>query len=585
MAESFALIEREMGPTPSDPSERAVVKRIIHASADFEYLTNIRFGAGSIAAAITALRQNAAILVDVEMLRAGIRRSLAATLEVEARCAINEPETAAIAAFDRTTRSAAGIRRLAARYGDGAVVAIGNAPTAVEETLRLVEREGWRPACIVGIPVGFVGVIEAKRALMAQAQVPFLTSLGPKGGTAVYRPLRPNAFFELAGGFAMSTGERPPFELVRGHSVPPRNPQGTREGYTTGACAAAGTHAACLLLRDDARLEIVNVPSPLGFDIVIPINRLAFVNGVATAGVIKDGGDDPDVTHGAEVVVAARWLDGPGLEILGGPGVGTITQPGLELPPGSPAINPIPRMMIKQSVAIALGAEEAMPGIGITISIPRGEELAKKTLNARLGIVGGLSILGTTGIVRPMSTASWRASVLQSIDVAAANSIRHIVLTTGGRTERFAEQLLPELPEMAFVQMGIFSGESLKRAVTRGVPRLTICGMVGKLAKLAAGQMQTHVAGGGVDLAFLAQVAKEAGASPALVEEIARANTARHAQEIIMQAGIQAFYRLLAEKVVRACASRVAGALEIEAILFDFDGAVLARASECVHSG
>ena len=131
------------------------------------------------------------------------------------------------------------------------------------------------------------------------------------------------------------------------------------------------------------------------------------------------------------------------------------------------------------------------------MSIPGGEELARKTLNSRIGIVGGLSILGTTGVVRPMSTASWRASVVQSIDVAAANSLRHIVLTTGGRSERFAEAVYPDLPEMAFVQMGIFTGDALKRAAERGVPTVTICGMIGKMAKLATGQMQTHVAGGG----------------------------------------------------------------------------------------
>ena len=277
----------------------------------------------------------------------------------------------------------------------------------------------------------------------------------------------------------MTHTDRRPFEIVRGLSVPPRDPQGTREGYTTGACAAAGAQAACRLLERDERPEVVEVPSPLGFNLRIPINRLAYADGAATAGVIKDGGDDPDVTHGAEVVVTVRRVEEPGVHIRGGPGVGTVTQPGLELPPGSPAINPVPRRMIAEGVAIALalGDERPCPGVEVTVAIPRGEELARKTLNARIGILGGLSILGTTGVVRPMSTASWRASVVQSIDVAAANSLKHIVLTTGGRSERFAEALYPALPEMAFVQMGIFTGESLRRAVERGVPRVSICGV------------------------------------------------------------------------------------------------------------
>ena len=275
-------------------------------------------------------------------------------------------------------------------------------------------------------------------------------------------------------------GVRPPFEIVRNLSVPPRNPQGTREGYTTGACAAAATQAACRALDRDERPEMVNVRSPLGFDLVIPINRLAYLDGIATAGVIKDGGDDPDVTHGAEVIVRVRWTETPGVQIQGGPGVGTITQPGLELPPGSAAINPVPRLMIAQGVAVALGSDRPERGVEVSVSVPGGEELAKKTLNARIGILGGISILGTTGVVRPLSTASWRASVVQSIDVAAANSLRHIVLTTGGRSERFAEAIYPDLPEMAFVQMGIFTGDSLKRCVARGVQRATISCLAGK---------------------------------------------------------------------------------------------------------
>jgi cobalt-precorrin-5B (C1)-methyltransferase len=373
---------------------------------------------------------------------------------------------------------------------------------------------------------------------------------------------------------------RPPFEIVRGLTVPPRDPKGTREGYTTGACAAAAAQAACLLLERDERPEVVAVPSPLGFDLMIPINRLSYAEGMATAGVIKDGGDDPDVTHGAEVLATVRRVEQEGVHIRGGPGVGTVTQPGLELPPGSAAINPVPRRMIAEGVAIALGTDRPRPGVEVTIAVPGGEALARKTLNARIGILGGLSILGTTGVVRPMSTASWRASVVQSIDVAAANSLRHIVLTTGGRTERFAQALYPELPEMAFVQMGIFTGDSLRRAVERGVPRVSVCGMIGKLAKLAAGQMQTHVAAGEVDVAFLGDLARQAGAPGDLAAEIARANTARHVWELIEAAGFVAFYRHVADRVAAACNAHVGGRLDVEAVLFDFDGRVLARATD-----
>jgi cobalt-precorrin-5B (C1)-methyltransferase len=374
--------------------------------------------------------------------------------------------------------------------------------------------------------------------------------------------------------------DRPRFELVRALTVPPRNPQGTREGYTTGASAAAATQAACRLLDRDERPERVAVPSPLGFDLWIAINRLTYVDETATAGVIKDGGDDPDVTHGAEVLATVRRVAEPGVHIQGGPGVGTVTQPGLELPPGSPAINPVPRRMIAEAVAIALGTDRPDPGIEVTIAIPGGEALARKTLNARIGIVGGLSILGTTGVVRPMSTASWRASVVQSIDVAAANSLSHIVLTTGGRSERFAAAVFPELPEMAFVQMGIFTGDSLKRAVERAVPRVTVCGMIGKVAKLATGQMQTHIAGGAVDVAFLGDLAREAGADDALAAAIARANTGKHAEDLIKAAGFDVFFQRVASRAAAACNAHVGGRLDVGVVLFDLEGRILARVGD-----
>src|SRR5581483_9936938 len=200
--------------------------------------------------------------------------------------------------------------------------------------------------------------------------------------------------------------------------------------------------------------------------------------------------------------------------------------PGLGLEVGGPAINPVPRRMITEAVTEAAGAHLHEHGLRVEISVPKGEELAKRTLNARLGIIGGISILGTTGIVKPWSTAAWRASVVQGIDVAAANGISHIILSTGGRSERFAQALYPELPEMAFVEMGEFTGAALKRAAARRMRRATLAGMIGKFSKIAQGHFMTHVAGNQVDPGFLASVARDAGASEALAARIAQANTA-----------------------------------------------------------
>jgi precorrin-3B C17-methyltransferase len=198
MARSLAIIDREMGPEPLDPDERAVVRRMIHASADFDFVVNLRCGPGAIEAAVEAFRLGKPVLTDVEMLRAGIRRDLAGPLGVQASCSLGDRETVRLAASEGLTRSAAGLRLGAGRVGDGSVVAIGNAPSAVDEALRLVEEEGWRPACIVGIPVGFVGVEEAKDRLTGQSLVPYVTSLGRKGGTAVTAGAV-NALLEIAG--------------------------------------------------------------------------------------------------------------------------------------------------------------------------------------------------------------------------------------------------------------------------------------------------------------------------------------------------------------------------------------------------
>ncbi|HJT78970.1 MAG TPA: cobalt-precorrin-5B (C(1))-methyltransferase, partial [Gemmataceae bacterium] len=334
--------------------------------------------------------------------------------------------------------------------------------------------------------------------------------------------------------------------------------------------------AACLLLLHGEWPETVTVRLPIARALEIRINTLEWDGEEASAGVVKDAGDDPDVTHGAEIFARVRRVPEPGIHLRGGIGVGVVTRPGLELPVGSPAINPVPQCMIRQAVAEVAGSDAPGPGVEVTVSVPNGEELARRTFNARLGIVGGISILGTTGIVRAMSTAAWRASVLQAIDVAAANGVRHVVLSTGGRSERFAQQMYPDLPELAFVEMGIFTGASLRRAAERGVARVSLCAMIGKLSKTAAGKMQTHVAGNQVDCAFLAQVARDLGGPAELVEAIAAANTARHVQELIEAAGFTRFYARLCELAAEHCAA-AAGELAVEVVLFDFDGRVLGR--------
>jgi len=314
----------------------------------------------------------------------------------------------------------------------------------------------------------------------------------------------------------------------------------------------------------------VTIGLPVGRRVTFAVHRCEFTPDEALCSVIKDAGDDPDCTHGAEIRARVRRADG--YELAGGEGVGTVTRQGLGLEVGGPAINPVPRKMIHEAVT-----EVTAEPLRIEISVPGGEQMAKKTLNGRLGIIGGISILGTTGIVRPYSTASWRASVEQAIDVAAANGVREVVLSTGGRSEKFSQTLFPELSELAFVEMGEFTGHALKRCALRGVERAALAGMIGKLSKIAQGHFMTHVAGNQVDPEFLAELAAEAGASKELAARIRRANTARHAQELA-GAGLPGFFRLICERASRQSMDLVQGKVTVETVLFDFDGNVLGRA-------
>jgi cobalt-precorrin-5B (C1)-methyltransferase len=359
-----------------------------------------------------------------------------------------------------------------------------------------------------------------------------------------------------------------------GYTAAPRR-RGLRSGFTTGACAAAAARAASLELVEGRPRPDVTIPLPAGFDHNFAVHSRESGEGWARAVVVKDAGDDPDVTHGAHLTATVRWSDRPGLELRAGEGVGTVTLPGLGLEVGAPAINPVPRRMLIDAAQPAVAAAPAGRGVEVTIAVPGGERMAERTLNGRLGIVGGISILGTTGVVHAYSTASWRASVVQAVDVCAASGVAHVVLSTGGRSEKFARRRLPDLPDVAFVEMGEFAGAALDRCRRHHLARATVAGMVGKLTKLAQGQFQLHVAGGGVDPEMLARVAAEAGADPDLVERIRHATTARHAQEMALEAGLRGFFDALCAAAAQRCRERTGGRVAVEAWCFDPDSGEL----------
>jgi cobalt-precorrin-5B (C1)-methyltransferase len=351
--------------------------------------------------------------------------------------------------------------------------------------------------------------------------------------------------------------------------------RGTRTGFTTGACAAAAAKAAARVLVRGELLDDIETTLPNGMRVTFALHRCERAGSTAVCSVVKDAGDDPDCTHGAELVATVELRDAPGVELRGGEGVATVTKPGLGLDVGAPAINPVPRRNITEMVTEELRGAPATAGAVVTISVPGGIEMAKQTLNARLGLLGGISILGTSGIVKPYSTAAYKASVVQAIDVARNRGLDELVLTTGGKSETYAMKLHPSLPEEAFIQVGDFVGVGLKHCARRAARRAVIVGMIGKLSKMADGKMQTHAAGSEVNMVLLAQLAAELGARQEVIDEILQANTARHVLELAQREGLGAVTTLICHRVAEVACAHAGGALDVHVQLVDFNGVLL----------
>ena len=364
-----------------------------------------------------------------------------------------------------------------------------------------------------------------------------------------------------------------------------RRERGNRTGFTTGACSAAAARAATLglLLSEVPDTVICRLPNGQEQAFAVTDGCVEESSGQAHAVIVKDAGDDPDATHGAHMTADVRLLPHRAGEIVlkGGFGVGVVTKNGLGLEVGGPAINPVPRRNILDNVRAVAGELLDQDGLEVTISVPGGDEMAKKTLNARLGILGGISILGTTGIVRPYSTAAFRASVVQAVDVAAKQGQTSVVFTTGGRTEKFAMRQLPDLDESCFVQMGDFVKAAFSSAIKHKLPTVYVGAMVGKLTKMCQGLAVTHAWKAEVDRDILADSAREVGAPDDLVEEIRAAETARFAAERLANLGLAvAFHRQLAIKAIRSLKGQYPGEYRLAVLVCDFEGQFICRVNE-----
>jgi cobalt-precorrin-5B (C1)-methyltransferase len=348
-----------------------------------------------------------------------------------------------------------------------------------------------------------------------------------------------------------------------------------RSGFTTGAAAAAAAKAALRLLLDKHAPEAVTIAFLTGATRRIAVHRCRRLrDDQASCTVIKDAGDDPDITHNAEIgatVTVSPPSDPPRIHVTGGSGVGRVTLPGLEIPPGRAAITAGPIAMITNSIDDLLAERALRADIQVEVFVPEGARLARHTLNARLGIIGGISILGTTGIVRPMSHEAYVATIEKAMDVARASGSSHLVLTTGRRSERFAQSRWPEYPGTDFIQIGDFFQVAMSAAAKRGFASATLAVFFGKAVKMARNVPHTHAAKSVLTLDALAAWTREVTGDARLAERIAACHTARHAFDPLREQAPS----VIAHVAGRAsrCAQAFAGEkVRVRCVIFDYDG-------------
>ena len=358
----------------------------------------------------------------------------------------------------------------------------------------------------------------------------------------------------------------------------PDNKQATPllRGWTTGACATAATKSALSALFKADFIDPVTISLPKGDTPSFPLAYEKSGEGFAEAGIIKDAGDDPDVTHGATIISRVEFGEkGSGITFHAGDGVGTVTKSGLPIEKGEAAINPVPRKLMTEVVEELCKKHGIEPDIKITISVPNGEKIAERTWNPRLGILGGISILGTTGVVHPFSCSAWIHSIHRGIDVSRAQGIAHVLGATGSTSETAACKLY-DFDEIAMLDMGDFVGGLLKYLRTNPIEKITLAGGFAKFTKLAQGAMDLHSGRSQVDFDWLAKLA-EPYVNQNLKSQIQNANTALEVLELTQESGID-LPKLIAEKAQNSALDILRGApVQVEIIVFARDGTLLAR--------
>ncbi|GAB6137053.1 cobalt-precorrin-5B (C(1))-methyltransferase CbiD [Halanaerobaculum tunisiense] len=352
-----------------------------------------------------------------------------------------------------------------------------------------------------------------------------------------------------------------------------KNGKKLRRGYTTGSAATSAAKAATKMLFSSQQVDQIRIDTPAGVELELKVVNTKLESGYAQATIIKDGGDDPDVTDGLEIRAKVEKTKG-GIQLRGGVGVGRVTKPGLPIDQGQAAINPVPRQMISQEINKVLPIDE---GVRITIEVPKGVETAQKTLNPKLGITGGISILGTTGIVEPMSEQAYKDSLAISVDQAVASGIKKLVLVFGNYGKRRAKK--SGFKDEAIIRMSNFVGFMLEHCVKQQVEKVTIIGHIGKLVKVAAGIFNTHSQLADARLETIAAHTASLGGSQELIKQILAANTAEETVGIIQEASLEQVFDLLAKRVTIRAQGYIDNALEVNSLLFSMEEGIIGKCS------
>ena len=388
------------------------------------------------------------------------------------------------------------------------------------------------PGAILTKESGESGYYEEKISAARQLGIPVIV---------IRRPSLPDSFYVVNG----EHGLRYRVERLLPGFYP------LRSGFTTGSCATAATRAALEGLLSRIPQHSATITLPDGETVTLPVSSCTFTKDSCTCGVIKDAGDDPDVTNGYTVLSTVSLTTQPGIQFLPGEGVGTITLPGIGIPVGEPAINQTPRRMITNEIEQLLHSHGLHSGVSVRISVPGGSELAQKTFNPRLGIIGGISIIGTSGIVRPFSSEAFVNSIRKEIQVARALGCTRIVINSGAKSENYLRSRFPDLPAQAFIHYGNYIGDTLRLADEEGITHITMGIMIGKAVKLAEGHLDTHSRNVVMNRDFITSLAAESHCHPANIARVAEITLARELCELFTDT--PAFFTLLVDRCMTVC--------------------------------